>query len=260
MDVRRNATMNPRYRRKGKNSVEKLMRPGLLLLALLIGFAFIYLLTPSSTVSTAMADQAEEEYASAEEPQDPEGYDDEEDHDANSDDDGDGTADDEIDDTADLNEDSYEDREGGEDYDDDSAPRPGDNEAEGEDATETIPGVLVEDEVDEDDGEETASEGRHRECIYVPGINSFHVIDDKHLTVSTSPRRIYLVTLWNRCFDLKWSHQIAIKSYSSWTCSHSRDTIITEDSRCFIDEIERVESNEAAENIVAERSREDDTE
>lgn len=236
------------------------MRPGLLLFALLIGFAFIYLLTPSSTVSTAMADQADEEYASAEEPQDPEVYDDEEDREANSDDDGDGAADDEIDDTADLIEDSNEGREGGEDYDDDGAPRPGDNEAEGESATEATPEVLVEDDVDEDDEDEPAREGRHRECIYVPGIDTFHVIDDKHLTVSTSPRRVYLVTLWNRCFGLKWSHQIAIKSYSSWTCSHSRDTIITEDSRCIIDDVERVASNEAAESIVAERSREDDAE
>lgn len=252
--------MNPRYRRKGQNPVEKLMRPGLLLLALLIGFTFIYLLTPTSTVSTAMADQADEDYASAEEPQDPEVYDDEMDRETISDDDGDRSTDDEIDDTADLNEDSYEDREGGEDYDDDGGPRPGDNETEGESVPEAAPGDTVEEETAEDDGEETASEGRHRECIYVPGIDTFHVIDDKHLTVSTSPRRIYLVTLWNRCFDLKWSHQIAIKSYSSWTCSHSRDTIITEDSRCFIDEIERVESNEAAENIVAERSREDDAE
>ena len=243
--------MNPRYRRRGQNPVEKLMRPGLLLLALLIGFAFIYLLTPSSTVSTAMADQADQEYASAEDPQDPESYDDETDHEANSDADG------QIDDTADSIEGSYEEREGGEDYDDDGAPRPGDNEAEGESATETSPEVLAEDEVDEDAGEEPASEGRHRECIYVPGIDTFHVIDDKHLTVSTSPRRIYLVTLWNRCFDLKWSHQIAIKSYSSWTCSHSRDTIITEDSRCIIDDIERVASHEAAESIVAERSSEE---
>lgn len=236
------------------------MRPGLLLLALLIGFAFIYLLTPSSTVSTAMADQADEEYASAEEPQNPEIYDDEVDREADSDVDIDSTADDEIDDTADINENSREGGQSGEGNVDESDPRPGDDEADDGSAPEDAPEAVVEDETTGDAGEETAREGRHRECIYVPGIDTFHVIDDKHLTVSTSPRRIYLVTLWNRCFDLKWSHQIAIKSYSSWTCSHSRDTIITEDSRCIIDEIERVESNEAAESIVAERTGQDDTE
>lgn len=131
----------------------------------------------------------------------------------------------------------------GEDYDDDEE-RPGDNE-----------------EVDAEDGgeaeEDIKEDKRHRECIYVPGIDDFHYIDDKHLTVSTSPRRIYLVTLWNRCFDLRWSHTIAIKAYSSWTCSHSRDYVITEEHRCVIDDIERVDSIDEAERLVEERVEED---
>jgi hypothetical protein len=94
---------------------------------------------------------------------------------------------------------------------------------------------------------------RHRECIYVRGISGFGVIDDKHLTVSTSPRRTYLVTLRNRCRDLRWAHQIAIKSFGSWTCSHSRDVVLVGDQRCMIQNIERVGSKKEAIALVEER-------
>lgn len=97
------------------------------------------------------------------------------------------------------------------------------------------------------------SDVRHRECIHVRSINGFNVIDNKHLTVSTGPKRTYLLTLWNRCHDLRFAHQIAIKSTGSWTCSHSRDVVITDDQRCMIDDIERVESHKAAKDLVEER-------
>ena len=244
--------MNPRYRGKRHNSFEKLMRPGLLLLALLIGFAFIYLLTPSPSAPPAMAERTGEDYASAEEPLNPEVYKDE----------GEDTDDDEIgditltNDTTQTGETPGEAGDIGEGYIEESQPRPGDNEADDESDHE----VIAEDQTGEDEGETSTSEGRHRECIYVPSIDSFRVIDDKHLTVSTSPRRRYLVTLRNRCYGLKWSHEIAISSFGSWTCSYSHDTVVTEDSRCFIDDIERVESFATAEQIVADRTADDDTE
>lgn len=246
MDLRRNATMNPRYPRKRQNSVEKLMRPGLLLLALLIGFAFIYLLTPSPSAPPAMAEQTNEDYASAEEPRDPEDYNDE----------GDTAADEEIGETTETTETSNGAGDIGEGYIEEGQPRPGDNEAVDESDHEAI----AEDQTGEDEGEDSDSEGRHRECIYVRSIDSFRVIDDRHLTVSTSPRRRYLVTLRNRCYGLKWSNEIAISSLGSWTCSYSHDTVVTEDRRCFIDDVERVESFAAAEQIVADRAADGDTE
>lgn len=228
------------------------MRPGVLLLSLLIGFAIVFLFAPPPPGSPVAAEGAGEDYASAEEP---EVQDSETDQETTEEDNSDTEDNNQVDDIANEGRDSYEGGDAGEDYEDESEPRPGDDEDDNEanheadEESDSAPAAANPDE--EEDAE--ADDKRHRECIYVPSINNFHVIDDKHLTVSTSPRRIYLVTLWNRCFGLKWSHQIAIKSYSSWTCSHSRDTIITEDSRCIINDIERVESKEAAENIVADR-------
>lgn len=245
--------MYPRYRRKRENPVEKAMRPGVLLLSLLIGFAIVFLFTPPPSGSPVAAEGAGEDYASAEEP---EVHDGETDQETTEEDNSNTEDNNQVDDTADEDRGSHEGGNAGEDYEDEREPRPGDDEDDNEANHETDEESDSAPAATNADGEEDAEtdDKRHRECIYVPGINTFHVIDDKHLTVSTSPRRIYLVTLWNRCFGLKWSHQIAIKSYSSWTCSHSRDTIITEDSRCIIDDIERVESNEAAENIVADRT------
>lgn len=246
--------MDRRYRDRGQNPVERAMRPGVLLMALLIGFAIIFFLTPSTDAPLAVTDGSEVELTTAgnDEDYDEDGLDEElaDDDPVESkpvDDDGvdEGTADE---DPADNSEGSGE---AGEGYDD-PEPRPGDDEP----AEDTDPGPgddeVAEDEAD--DEEDLEDEGRHRECIYVRAINNFHVIDEKHLTVSTSPRRLYLVTLWNRCHDLKWSHTIAIKAYGSWTCSHSRDYVITKENRCIIDNIERVSSIEEAEEIVAERT------
>lgn len=254
------------------------MRPGVLLMALLIAFAFIFLLAPSRDVPVTVADRSEIELASAEGdenyPEEPDESIDYDEDDLNGDlttedpIESDPVDEDPIDDGAVEEEPAYEepayDTEGsgevGEGYDDDGAPRPGDDEpteerdpVAGDD--EVTGSEAIEDELSDDEGAD--DEGRHRECIYVRSINGYRVIDDKHLTVSTSPRRIYLVTLWNRCYDLKWSHQIAIKAYSSWTCSHSRDYVITEENRCIIDNIERVSSYEEAVDLVAERAGDD---
>ena len=172
--------MRPGYHRRRTNPVEKVLRPGLLTLALLIGYGIVWLISPEPSMTLAqempkapIAEAGQSDQNAA---------------------------------VADTNE----------DYD-------------------------------------AEKDGRHRECIYVPGINGYGVIDDKHLTVSTSPKRIYLVTLWNRCFDLRWSHQIAIKSTGSWTCSHSRDVVLTGDQRCIIENIERVGSKKEAKALVQER-------
>ena len=144
--TQRNARMRPGYHRKRSNPVEKVMRPGILSLALMIGFGITYMVSPGHPLSPAEAGQM--------------------------------------------------------------AP-----------SEETGQNSLIVQGADTNNTYEGDADARHRECIYVPGIDGFKVIDNKHLTVSTSPKRIYLITLWNRCHRLKWAHQIAIKSTGSWTCS-----------------------------------------
>lgn len=189
--------MRPGYHRRRTNPVEKALRPGLLTLALLIGYGIAWMISPEP--STILA-QEMPKAPIAEAGQ--------------------------TDQNAAVADDSK-------DYD---SERGGDSETDGD----------------------VEKDGRHRECIYVPGISGYGVIDDKHLTVSTSPKRIYLVTLWNRCHDLRWSHQIAIKSFGSWTCSHSRDVVLTGDQRCIIENIERVASTKEAKAIVQERKDKED--
>ena len=179
--------MRPGFHRKRSNPFEKALRPGVLSLALIIGFGITYVLSPGRSLSPAEAGQMAQ-------------------------------------------------------------------------SAETGQNTLIAQSTETNETYEGDGDARHRECIYVAGINGFKVIDNKHLTVSTSPKRMYLITLWNRCHDLKWAHQIAIKSTGSWTCSHSRDMILTEDQRCMIDDIERVDTFDAAKALVAERnaSEEDD--
>lgn len=107
---------------------------------------------------------------------------------------------------------------------------------------------------DYDDADDDPDSERRRSCIYVRSIDGFHVIDDRHITVSTGPRHIYLVTLFNRCRQLNWTHKIAIKSHGSWTCSYSKDTLLVDGDRCLIDDIEPVASVAEAEALVAERT------
>lgn len=93
--------------------------------------------------------------------------------------------------------------------------------------------------------------GKERSCIHVSSINGFNAIDNKHLTVSVGANKTYLVTLFSRCIDLKWTQDIAYSSTMSWSCSNSMDKIIVEGQRCLIDDIERVEDTATAREIVA---------
>ncbi len=85
-----------------------------------------------------------------------------------------------------------------------------------------------------------------RTCLHVNSINGFNPIDKRHLTVSVGANKVYLVTLKSNCRDLKWNQAIAIKATSSWTCSNSHDKIFVGEQRCFIANIERVESHAKA--------------
>lgn len=242
--------MYPRYSRKRENRVERVMRPGVLLLSLLIGFTIVFLLVPDPSQSPVMADRSAEDYASVDEP---DIHDDLTDQQTTTDDTVDDTLDTETSDNGlvDEIEDPYQGGAAGEGYDDDVEPRPGDNEEieSSEDNGEPV----ADTETASEEGE-PEDEGRHRECIYVRSMDSYHVIDDRHLTVSTGPRRMYLLTLRNRCYGLKWARTIVISSRGSWSCSNSLDTIVAGKHRCLIDDIERVGSKAEAESLVSDRA------
>jgi len=95
---------------------------------------------------------------------------------------------------------------------------------------------------------------KERNCIHVSSINGFNPIDRKHLTISAGANKTYLVTLFHRCHELKWSEKIAISASSSWTCSNSRDKIIVDGERCLISRIEKVDNRAAAKELVEERN------
>ena len=97
---------------------------------------------------------------------------------------------------------------------------------------------------------------KERSCIHVSSINGFNPIDSKHLTVSVGANKTYLVTLFNRCYDLKWTEQIGIRATMSWSCSNSKDHIIVDGRRCLISDLELVEDRAAAKSMVSEMKEE----
>jgi hypothetical protein len=105
--------------------------------------------------------------------------------------------------------------------------------------------VLAEEEVDK-------KALKERSCIHVSSINGFNPIDNKHLTVSVGANKTYLVTLFNRCHELKWTEQIGIHATMSWSCSNSKDHIIVDGRRCLVSDIEQVEDRDAAKVLVSE--------
>ena len=108
-------------------------------------------------------------------------------------------------------------------------------------ATLSSPSILAADE---------ASAKDERTCIHVGSINGFNPIDKRHLTVSVGANKVYLVTLANTCRELKWNNEIAIKASGTWTCSNSRDKIFVGYQKCFISNIQKVESRAKAKEMV----------
>lgn len=108
-------------------------------------------------------------------------------------------------------------------------------------------GTLIANPAIADEEESTKND---RTCLHVNSINGFNPIDKRHLTVSVGANKTYLVTLKSNCRDLKWNQAIAIKATSSWTCSNSHDKIYVGEQRCFIADIERVESHAKAKAMI----------
>ncbi len=102
---------------------------------------------------------------------------------------------------------------------------------------------------------ESIATDKERQCLYVRSINGFNSIDDEHVIFTVGANKKYLVSTFNKCHNLDWSEQIAIKSSGSWTCSYSADKLIYSDGishrTCLISNIQFVESSEQAHKIAA---------
>lgn len=97
--------------------------------------------------------------------------------------------------------------------------------------------------------------------VRLVNINGYSVIDDQHLVLNGGASRHYLVTLRNRCRDLRFGVQIATSFPSTTTLSsphHEYVHAVNSPIRCYIDTVEEVESLEAAEALVEDRTADDD--
>jgi hypothetical protein len=120
----------------------------------------------------------------------------------------------------------------------------------------------------QDQSDEAAQEddGEERVCIYSRNVRTFDAIDDQHIYVREGSDKHYLLTMKNRCFNLRSALGIAFKDTSSRTCSDGFGEIVYRDrmggpgrrqESCRIGTIERVESKDDAEAIVDARKEAD---
>lgn len=112
-----------------------------------------------------------------------------------------------------------------------------------------------------EEGAETSNQ-ESMTCVNARFIRNFDAITDKHLFVEERSKKYYLITLRTRCFNLQSAHTIAFADSMNIVCSKGfgkilyRDSLSGELESCHIDTIEKVESKDAAETIVAERTAE----
>ena len=128
-----------------------------------------------------------------------------------------------------------------------------------------LSGTLAIAQEDADEAEDKAQAGE-RACINTRSVRTFDAIDDEHVYVREGSNEHYLLTMQNRCFNLRNSLGIAFKDTTSRICSDGFGEIVYRDrmgsgrglESCRIDTIERVDSKEDAEAIVAARQGSDE--
>jgi hypothetical protein len=95
------------------------------------------------------------------------------------------------------------------------------------------------------------------ERIRLVNVHGYSVIDDEHLVLNGGASHHYLVTLRQRCPDLRVGVQVATSFPATTTLyTPSMDYIYTNGhmgQRCYIDTVEAVDDLEAARALVAER-------
>ena len=113
---------------------------------------------------------------------------------------------------------------------------------------------------------EEEEEAEERVCINSRSVRTFDAIDDEHIYVREGSSEHFLLTMQNRCFNLRNSLGIAFKDTTSRICDDGFGEIVYRDrmgsgrrlETCRIDEIERVDSKEDAEAIVKAREKSDE--
>ena len=96
-------------------------------------------------------------------------------------------------------------------------------------------------------------------CLNSNLVRNFDALSDEHIFVEERNKEFYLLTMRNRCFDLRHAHTIALKDVSSRICSDGfgeviyRTTLTGPFESCFIDTVEKVDNKNAAKELVAAR-------
>ncbi|MES2857532.1 MAG: DUF6491 family protein [Bdellovibrionota bacterium] len=83
------------------------------------------------------------------------------------------------------------------------------------------------------------------ECFHSRSASGFEVTSNDTIQVRVGARQYYDMK-FRHCSSLRWAHQIAFRSHSSWVCDG--DTVILMDAwgseidRCWIDELTKVQN------------------
>ena len=118
---------------------------------------------------------------------------------------------------------------------------------------------------DDNTAETDNEELSERVCVYTRNIDGFDALTDKHVFISARRNENFLFTMRHRCTGLRSASGIAVKDTSSRVCSDGFGEIVYRDmgrrlESCGIDTIERVESKDAARELIKQREEEKDQE
>jgi len=120
-----------------------------------------------------------------------------------------------------------------------------------------VPVVLAQNQADEADSSEA------RVCFNSRAVNNFDAITDQHVYVREGSSRHFLLTMRNRCPNLRNANGIALKDTTSRICSDGFGEIVYRDrmsrmglQSCRIGTIEVVENKDDAKAIVESRKAE----
>ena len=95
-----------------------------------------------------------------------------------------------------------------------------------------------------------------RSSVRVVNVNGYTVLDREHVLLNGGVSRHYLVTLRNRCSGLNFGIQLATSFPSTATLYYpmNEHIVLDDGRRCYIETVEEVESEEAAQALIAERA------
>ena len=93
-------------------------------------------------------------------------------------------------------------------------------------------------------------------CVHLVNVNGYSVIDSEHLLLRASASRRYLVTLRSSCPELRLGIRVATSfGRTARICHPTMEYVTTGDGfRCRIEQVEEVESLEAARDLIGVRA------